>query len=28
QQMCGRCGGTGQIIKNECKTCHGKKVTK
>ncbi|QID87352.1 DnaJ- protein scj1 [Saccharomyces pastorianus] len=28
QQMCGRCAGTGQVIKNQCKTCHGNKVTR
>lgn len=28
QSMCGRCGGTGQIIKNLCKVCKGTKVTK
>lgn len=28
QQMCGRCSGTGQIIKNACKICKGGKVTK
>ncbi|CCD24903.1 Scj1p NDAI_0E00870 [Naumovozyma dairenensis CBS 421] len=26
QQVCGKCGGKGQIIKNPCKTCHGSKV--
>lgn len=28
QSMCGRCGGTGKIIKNACKVCKGAKVTK
>ncbi|CCE90508.1 Scj1p TDEL_0B03790 [Torulaspora delbrueckii] len=28
QQMCGRCGGKGSVIKNHCKTCHGSKVVK
>lgn len=28
QTMCGRCSGTGHIIKNLCKVCHGNKVTK
>lgn len=28
QQVCGKCGGKGSIIKNRCKTCKGAKVTK
>lgn len=28
QHTCGRCGGSGQIIKNVCKICKGTKVTK
>lgn len=28
QQMCGRCGGKGQVIKNHCKVCNGAKVVK
>ena len=28
QQVCNRCGGTGEVIKNPCKVCHGNKVTK
>lgn len=28
QQMCGRCGGQGNVIKNHCTQCHGSKVVK
>ncbi|QLL32655.1 hypothetical protein HG536_0D01770 [Torulaspora globosa] len=28
QQMCGRCGGQGNVIKNHCTRCHGSKVVK
>lgn len=28
QQVCGRCQGKGEIIKNFCKKCHGEKVAK
>ena len=26
QQMCGRCGGKGQLFKKQCRKCHGNKV--
>lgn len=28
QQVCPHCGGTGEVVKNACKTCHGHKVMK
>ena len=28
QQVCGHCGGKGEIVKNACKTCHGHNVMK
>lgn len=28
QQVCTKCNGKGEIVKNACKTCHGKKVMK
>ncbi|AET40618.1 Scj1p Ecym_6236 [Eremothecium cymbalariae DBVPG len=28
QQMCQKCEGRGEVIKNKCKTCHGSKVVK
>ena len=28
QQVCGHCGGKGEVVKNACKTCHGHKVMK
>lgn len=26
QHACGKCSGTGEVVKNKCKTCHGAKV--